>query len=702
MHTNDNNNQNVNSNESTNITNNNNAIANNANNEQTNIYKNQYDHHMHLLQSQFTQEIQKLDVKESITANVTQSDPMEELIFQDDVDDEPSEDVFYSLHHPYRKHDPTAPVNNDYMMFLECKTYNAIFDFKEAEASIIIANPKAICTTITNIMQNLILYGNIGSASLIIDNAKQDLHIDIYKYITDNVKTLFPVPEYFKRLQATTVNHLKSNYNTPTNTNNSTPASNVSNNQIRINELNQYIIKPYFFLNTMTVAVPIIPRIDLRIVRNLYDKIKQTFLLDCTDTTRYLSYKIETHYLFRQQLISFAHEIINEYIRYNWNILTLDVLNKCRNNIKLNESEQYIYNNLNNPPTIDFNTIFNQLIEIYTKHLKEFLLICMKLQLLIYIIHNNPIKPRGKDNRRVWPKEMYHNIPFPLPNTFFHNHVNNNEKCYDELIYNDNIYPMLNMIYATQSVILVTDYHRMITKYNETIKLQIQIFEIAIQALPIDLKSQIKYEYLPNGCMETIQLHYHMIIYLSAHRCYVETCNELTQPPIHSIKESIIITEDNTERAIDINEYAKDILSYTDKILIDMNKEQIVLPVVDNVNINIKLTPYGKRILDKKLRECKLRNKSFVKNVTKTSVPIISTTLTESKEDIFKNLANNKGFIKPADLMKLYQQCKPNNVIKDTTSIMTNTNTINNNLNNNNNINPNNSNRNNNTTDNRV
>ena len=84
------------------------------------------------------------------------------------------------------------------MMFLECKTYNAIFDVKEVEASIIIANPKALCTTITNIMLNLILYGNIGSASLIIDNAKQDLHIDIYKYITDNVKTLFPVPEYLK------------------------------------------------------------------------------------------------------------------------------------------------------------------------------------------------------------------------------------------------------------------------------------------------------------------------------------------------------------------------------------------------------------------------------------------------------------------------------------------------------------------------
>ena len=87
----------------------------------------------------------------------------------------------------------------------------------------------------------------------------------------------------------------------------------------------------------MTVAVPIIPRIDLRIVRNLYDKIKQTFLIDCTDSTRYLSYKVETQYLFRQQLISFAHEIINEYIWYNWNILTLDVLNKCRNNIKLNK-----------------------------------------------------------------------------------------------------------------------------------------------------------------------------------------------------------------------------------------------------------------------------------------------------------------------------------------------------------------------------
>ena len=121
------------------------------------------------------------------------------------------------------------------MMFLECKTYNAIFDVKDVEASIIIANPKALCTTITNIMQNLILYGNIGTASLIIDNAKLDLHIDIYKYITDNVKTLFPVPEYFKRLQANTINYLKSNYNTPTNTNNPTPSSNVSNNQKRIN-----------------------------------------------------------------------------------------------------------------------------------------------------------------------------------------------------------------------------------------------------------------------------------------------------------------------------------------------------------------------------------------------------------------------------------------------------------------------------------
>ena len=105
----------------------------------------------------------------------------------------------------------------------------------------------------------------MGSASLLIDNAKQDLHIDIYKYITDNIRTLFPVPEYFKRLHNSSINQLKSNYNTPTN-NNLTPATNISNNQIRINELNQYLVKPYFVLNTMVVPVPIISRIDLRTV----------------------------------------------------------------------------------------------------------------------------------------------------------------------------------------------------------------------------------------------------------------------------------------------------------------------------------------------------------------------------------------------------------------------------------------------------
>ena len=212
---------------------------------------------------------------------------------------------------------------------------------------------------------------------------------------------------------------------------------------------------------------------------------------------------------------------------------------------------------MNKPPTIDITTIFNLLIENYTKQLKEVLLLCMKLQLFMYIINNNPIKPRDRDNRRVWPKDMYHNIPFPLPNTFFHKHASNNEKCYDELIYNDNIHPMLNMIYATQSVILVTDYHRMVTKYNEIVQLQLQIFEIAIQSLSIDLRSQIKYEYLPNDCMETIQLHYHMIMYLSAHKCYVEATTEFTQPPISNIKQSTIITEDYIERNIDFIEYEK-------------------------------------------------------------------------------------------------------------------------------------------------
>ena len=71
-------------------------------------------------------------------------------------------------------------MNNEYMMLLECKTYNTIFEIKDVEASIIIANPKIICTSITNIMQNLIMYGNIGTAGILIDKAKQDLHIDIF------------------------------------------------------------------------------------------------------------------------------------------------------------------------------------------------------------------------------------------------------------------------------------------------------------------------------------------------------------------------------------------------------------------------------------------------------------------------------------------------------------------------------------------
>ena len=79
----------------------------------------------------------------------------------------------------------------------------------------------------------------------------------------------------------------------------------------------------------------------------------------------------------------------NDYITYHWNILTIDVLNKTRNSIQLNETELYIYNNCNNPPTIDINTIFNMLIENYSKQLKEFFLLCMKLQLFIYVIQDS-------------------------------------------------------------------------------------------------------------------------------------------------------------------------------------------------------------------------------------------------------------------------------------------------------------------------
>ena len=123
--------------------------------------------------------------------------------------------------------------------------------------------------------------------------------------------------------------------------------------------------------------------------------------------------------------------------------------------------------------------------------------------------------------------------------------------------------------------------------------------------------------------METIQLHYHMAMYLTPYQCLTEATNKLTLPPIHNIKKVTITTEDNIKRIIDSYEYENDILSYTDKILIDMNKEQIVLEVVDNVNVNIKLTPYGKHILEKKLRECKLRNKAITKNIPKTIIPIV-------------------------------------------------------------------------------
>ena len=233
-----------------------------------------YNHQTHMLYSQYTNKIQSLDIKERQTAYVTTNDdPIEELIFQDDAEDDPSEDIFYSPHHPYRKYAPIAPANNDYINLFECTTYNAIFEIKENETSLIIANPKNITTSITSIMQRLILYGNIGSADLMMtnENSKYDLHIDIFKYITDNVKSLFPVPEYFKKLINSSITNLKSNYSTPTN--NIIPASNIINNQIRINELTKYITKPYFFLNTMCIPVPPIPRIDLRILRTLHERI---------------------------------------------------------------------------------------------------------------------------------------------------------------------------------------------------------------------------------------------------------------------------------------------------------------------------------------------------------------------------------------------------------------------------------------------
>ena len=48
-------------------------------------------------------------------------------------------------------------------------------------------------------------------------------------------------------------------------------------------------------------------------------------------------------------------------------MLLLDVLNKSKLGIKLNDTETYINNNINRPPLIDINTIFNMLLENYAK-----------------------------------------------------------------------------------------------------------------------------------------------------------------------------------------------------------------------------------------------------------------------------------------------------------------------------------------------
>ena len=249
---------------------------------------------------------------------------------------------------------------------------------------------------------------------------------------------------------------------------------------------------------------------------------------------------------------------------------------------------------------------------------------------------------------------MYHNIPFPLPNTFFYKQSSNNEKSYDELIYNDSIHPMIHTVHATQSVILITDYHRMITKYNIIIKLQLQIFEIALQSLPMEFRSQVKMEYLPNGCMENIELHYHMVMYLTPYRCLTEALNELTQPPVKTTNNITITTEDEIERIVETYIYEDDSFSYTDRLLIDMNKEQITLDIIDNVNVDIKLTPYCKQILNDKLRDCKLRNKR-IKNNNNINANLNSEIEQKSLElKALETLCNNLN----SELLELKQKLK--------------------------------------------
>jgi hypothetical protein len=534
--------------------------------------------------------------------NSNLNDSYTDSILDDSFDDsEPENDMLIDMHSNINK-EKLVKDSVLYLGELRCQPYSTYFNVNEDY--IHPSNSKALRTQITVVLDKCQLYGNIGSITTLLEGNSIDLHIDLYGSLCNEIKSLPFTSIIDKKLLSVL----------------------YINSDERSTNIKELSMKPHIFLSKHIMEYPIIEKVDYRVIKDIHSRMKQVYYEDesLVESCRFLRLPLEKQYEAIKNVIKYTNKVVNLMFKPHWNKCCIEVTSRSSSGITLNDKEKFVFKHKDTVFNIDVTSVFNELKNKYMDLMTTLFLNVLRLQLMIYVQNNNTTKPNSKDQRRVWMLNEYKGIPFPLPKTFFKSPANTLARAYEELTCKDLYCKLQESIFSVYAVTLSCKLHELCLSYNKINSFRVQIFESAIIALPIALKENLLFEHLPPAAMELLQMNYNMILYMCTDKCLAKAIEIITTP-----KDTEVISE-------------------LDNLLIEMNKENIALKLMDVISIDLNISIHGLQMLEERRRYSKQRkiNKAIKKKSVTYDNRLISASIPpviETDKDIAASMVDNSS-----------------------------------------------------------
>ena len=183
---------------------------------------------------------------------------------------------------------------------------------------------------------------------------------------------------------------------------------------------------------------------------------------------------------------------------------------------------------------------------------------CIEARLLMITTTTSKVTATSKDQRRAWPTKLMRRVPFPFSRTYFTDTEDANEQGIEELLFRDLWHQQSITWLATDAALLACTHQQIAIQYNDICRLRSLSLDEAITKMSGDTSAEIYWNILPEPAQTMLRRNYNAILYMGIWYALEEAKEE-----------------------------QQDII---DEVLVSLNREEMNLSIVDNINTTIKIS----------------------------------------------------------------------------------------------------------------